>query len=157
MKYSSGFIIAIVILIVVVILAVHATATGFVPYNPSTIFSNQSAFEGFARMPSHLKYGTYPGNVAIDQLVSRDITPPKNGSSYPVWGVGGLFPSPNAPEPILDIYANAPGSLSEACHATSGGISNSMGYLCLNKNQILMAATRGGNQSYPAQIGNSML
>lgn len=151
MKYSSSssniFLIIIVIIVLVVIVLFSASKTVY-PYDNS-IFAKQFPYEGFS--PIH--YSSYPNNVAVDQQVNHNIVPSKN-SVQPLWGFGGLFGPPNAPDNSLDIYSTAQGSLSEKCQNLSAGYSNSKGYLCLNADQIKMLTTRGGNQTTAgAQIG----
>lgn len=150
---SSGVIIAIVVLVIVAILAIAFTGKGFVPYDPNTIFVNSAPFEGFQ---SNASYSTYPGHVAIDQNVSRNIVQetPKQ-YPYPVLSVGGIFPQASATEPKLDAFGGSQSGLSAQCQNTSSGLSNSMGYLCLNQNQLNLMTTRGGNQTGCAsQIGS---
>lgn len=153
---SSGVIIAIVVLVIVAILAVAVSGKGFVPYDPRTIYTNSSSFEGFqSQNQNHTSYSTYPDNVAVDQLVSRNITDTPKQYPYPVWSVGGIFPQASATEPKLDAFGGAQGNLSTQCQNTSSGLSNSMGYLCLNQNQLNLMTTRGGNQTGCAsQVGS---
>ena len=152
MKYSSSssniflIIVAIVVLIAIIMFSVSTTVN---PYDNS-IYEKQYAYEGFSN-PIH--YSTYPNHLAVDQKVNHNIVPLKCGVQ-PLWGFGGLFGSPNAPDNTLDMYSTAPGSLSEKCQNLSAGYSNSKGYLCLNADQIKMLTTRGGNQTTcSSQIG----
>ena len=151
----SPLLIAAVILSIILILSIVLSTKGFVPYNPQTIYSNQSAYEGFHQMPKPLYYGTYPENKAIDQKDQFNIVNSASQATYqPLWGFGGLYGPPNVSDNNLDIYSKASGSLSEACHNSSSGLSNSMGYICMDKNQQQMLMTRGGNQtSCASQIG----
>lgn len=150
MKYSSshssysGIIIAIVVLVVVAILAVAVSGQGFVPYDPSTIYTNSSPFEGFR---NHADYSTYPNNQSIDQEVKYDISNTSPQYPYPVWSVGGIFPQASAVDTKLDAFGGSQSNLSAQCQNTSSGLSNSMGYLCLNQNQLNLLTTRGGNQT----------
>ena len=157
MKYSSSssniFLIVVVIVVLVMVIMFSASTTVY-PHDNS-IFAKQFAYEGFNSNPIH--YSTYPNHLAVDQRVANDITPSKCGVQ-PLWGFGGLFGPPNAPDNSLDMYSSAPGSLSEKCQNLSAGYSNSKGYLCLNADQIKMLTTRGGNQTVAgSQIGTSTL
>ena len=157
MKKSPGLIIAIIVLIAVVIIAIHMTARSVMPYSPSGPYVNQTAFEGFITKPDkapRLNYSTYPDNVAIDQRVQNDIVqPPMTDTTFQrLWGFDGLFGSSNANDNNIDIYSTAPGGMD--CANNSNGMSNSMGYLCLDANQIKLLKTRGGNiTAAQSQIG----
>jgi hypothetical protein len=141
---SSGFVIAIVVLVVVAILAIAVSGQGFVPYDPSTIYTNRAPFEGFA---NHVNYSTYPNNASIDQMVTRNINDTPVQYPYPLWSMGGLFPQASANPSKIDAFGGVQGSLSEQCQNASNGLSNSKGYLCLNQSQLNLLTTRGGNQT----------
>ncbi len=159
MKKSPGLIIAIIVLIAVVLIAIHMTARNVLPYSPSGPFVNQSAFEGFYAKhtnPAVLKYSTYPDNAAIDQRVSNDMvkTPMTDSTYQRLWGFDGLFGSSNANDNNVDTYSTAPGGMAQQCVNNSNGMSNSMGYLCLDPTQLKLLTTRGGNQTgCSSQIG----
>lgn len=157
MKKSPGLIIAVVILIVVVIIAIHMTVRTVMPYSPAGPYVNQTPFEGFYAKPprQHVSYSTYPDNVAIDQKVSHNIVSTASANTYqPLWGFGGLFGPPNTPDNNLDIYSTAPGGMTPQCANWSNGMSNSMGYLCLDTKQLQLLTTRGANQmGNVSQIG----
>jgi len=159
MKHSSSssniFLIVAVVLVLVFVILFSASNT-FYPHD-SSIFTKLYAYEGFNAKPNPIHYSTYPNNLAVDQEVKHDIVPSKS-SVQPLWGFGGLFGPPNAPDNSLDMYSTAPGSLSEKCQNLSAGYSNSKGHLCLNADQIKMLTTRGGNQTVAgSQVGTGSL
>jgi len=158
MKKSPGLIIAIIVLIIVVIIAIHMTVRSVRPYSPAGPYVNQTSFEGFyakSSNPKHTTYSTYPDNQAIDQKVSHNIVSTASANTYqPLWGFGGLFGPPATPDNNLDTYSKAPGGMTPQCVNWSNGMSNSMGYLCLDTKQLQLLTTRGGNQMGNAsQIG----
>lgn len=153
MKLSIGFYIAIVILCIVLAMTL-STSYSVHPYSPSTLYSNNSPYEGFRGMQP-VNYSTYPDNNAIDMKDRFNITstaPLKTAQS--VHGIDGLFGPYETPDNGLDIFSSAKGSLS--CSANSSNMSNSMGPLCLDANQIQLLRTRGANASgCPCSIGGS--
>ena len=65
--------------------------------------------------------------------------------------MSNMEPRPYAEDDLYDVYGQTVGSLD--CGAKSAGLSNSKGPLCLNKKQLTMLSTRGGNAKTDAQIG----
>jgi hypothetical protein len=153
MKLSIGFYITIVILCIVLAITLSTSYT-VKPYSPS-IFSNIAGnYEGFHGMKP-INYGTYPGNQAIDQKDQFNIVSVADKkTAQRVWGIDGLFGPYQTPDNQLNTFSDVKGSLS--CATNSSNLSNSMGFLCLDKNQIQLLRTRGGNQTAcPATIGGS--
>ena len=65
--------------------------------------------------------------------------------------MSNMEPRPYSEDDLYDVYGQTVGSLD--CGAKSAGLSNSKGPLCLNKKQLTMLSTRGGNAKSDAQIG----
>ena len=154
MKFSSKHLIGIIVLCIIVFFTIVMTSRAISPYSASSSL-NHSAFEGFNGM-SPSNYSTYPGSQATDSTtVQFNI---KNTANSPnaqrLWGFDGLFGPASIPDNNLDIYSNAPGSLSTQCQNTSSNLTNSMGHLCLDAAQLTMLRTRGGNQTAcPSSVG----
>jgi hypothetical protein len=147
MKLSSGFLFTIVILLVIMVITLWNSTMNFVPYNKNMSAAHQYPYEGFHGMKPY-SYTTYPNNVSIDSMNRYDIEKQKTDCSKIK---GDLFCGPGFNYPNVDIYSLAKGG----CEPTNAsGLSNSMGWLCLDKNMIGMLQTRGGNQTGAAyQIG----
>ena len=147
MKLSAGFLFTIVILLVIVAITLWNSTVRFVPYSKSTGLYQHYPNEGFHGMKPYT-YTTYPGNVAIDTMDRFDIKQQSRDCSKIK---GNLFCNPVFKAPTVDIYSLAKGG----CEGTNAsGLSNSMGWLCLDKEMITSLKTRGGNQTGAAyQIG----
>jgi len=147
MKLSSGFLFTIVILLVIVVVTLWNSTVNFVPYSKNAGYSQNYALEGFYGMKPY-SYTTYPNNVSIDSMNRYDIQKQKADCSKIK---GNLYCEPGFNYPNVDIYSLAKGG----CEGTNAsGLSNSMGWLCLDKNMTNMLQTRGGNQTRAAsQIG----
>jgi len=147
MKLSSGFLFTIVILLVIVVVTLWNSTVNFVPYSKNAGYSQNYALEGFHGMKPY-SYTTYPNNVSIDSMNRYDIQKQKADCSKIK---GNLYCEPGFNYPNVDIYSLAKGG----CEGTNAsGLSNSMGWLCLDKNMTNMLQTRGGNQTRAAsQIG----
>jgi len=147
MKLSSGFLFTIVILLVIVVVTLWNSTMHFVPYNKRMNSAHQYPYEGFHGMKPY-SYTTYPNNVSIDSMNRFDIQK-QNPDCSKVYGdlyCGAGFNYPN-----VDIYSLAKGGCDGK---NASGLSNSMGYLCLDKTMINSLQTRGGNQTGAAyQIG----
>ena len=147
MKLSSGFLFTIVILLVIVVITLWNSTVNFIPHSKNMSSVHDFPYEGFHGMKPY-SYTTYPNNVSIDSMDRYDIQKQKADCSKVK---GDLFCNPEFKGPTVDIYSLAKGG----CEGTyASGLSNSMGWLCLDKNMTNMLQTRGGNQTGAAsQIG----
>ena len=144
MKFSSKYLIGIIVLCIIVFLTTMLASRAIMPYGKSPY--QGSNFEGFHGM--NKGYATYPSNQAIDTMSQYNITNTSANKDYQrLWGFDGLFGPADIPDNNMDIFSNAPGSLSTQCQNTSSNLTNSMGNLCLDAHQLKMLGTRGGNQS----------
>jgi hypothetical protein len=153
MKLSFGFYVTIVVLILVIFLTMGNSCMKYVPYSASSLYRNQTAYEGF--QTNNASYSTYPDNVSIDSMNSKDIvTTSVANTCMKIFGFDGLQCSPTFNDNNLDIYSTAKGDTS--CLYKGSGMSNSMGTLCLSGDMTKMLQTRGGNQTgSPALVGRS--
>jgi hypothetical protein len=144
---SSGLLITIIFLAVVVILTTFMAARTVVPYNAGSKYSTMGV-EGFTdqnRRP--IQYAQYPSGNSIearDSYLIDSIASEPTAQRIP--RISGLF-GPGKTNENLDTYSRASGSLSDQCARTSSELSNSKGYLCLDQNQLQLLTTRGGNQT----------
>ena len=154
MKLRTSYgLIAVIVVLAIVIIAVALTSTTKVKaYNHYPALSKY-ALEGFSTTTNknegqnRVRYADISGeptntefpHLINDQSASKD--------AQRVGGLpGGLYGNPNDNEKIT-TYADAKGSLCNDCARTSSGMSNSMGYLCLDREQLNLLTTRGGNQT----------
>jgi hypothetical protein len=146
---SSGLLLTIIVLGIVLMMTTGLSAVKVSPYNSVPKYTMLKDSEGFT--PVH--YATYPDGGVID-IKDRNLI--VSTSSLPtaqrVRNEQGLF-GPQSLSSKLDIYSDAKGGLSEECALNSGGMSNSQGYLCLDENQRKLLSTRGGNQTACAARG----
>ena len=143
MKFSFGFILTIITLLIVISITLWHSCSNITPYSKNTLFSHQFPYEGFGGMKSH-SYTTYPDNIVIDSKDTNSIVDATlQQNCKKVFGFKGLLCSPDTPDNSLDIYSTAHGSIN--CKGGSSGLTNSHGPLCLDANQIKMLQTRGGN------------
>jgi len=126
-----------VILFVIIVLSLSMPSVQ--PYHKDTLFSKEFPYEGFS------KYGA-------DAKANAPAVAPANAPAVvaKVEGFEGLQPSPlNGPEKI-DVFSSFEGKSS----CSPSPYSNSMGYLCMDKNAMDLLLTRGGNATgNPSQIG----
>ena len=153
MKLSFGFYVTAVVLVLVIVLTIGNSCTKYVPYSASSLYRNQSAYEGFQTKP--VGYSTYPDNVSIDSMNSKSIEQPSVASTcMKIFGFDGLQCSPNFNDNNLDIYSKAKGDAS--CLYKGSGLSNSMGTLCLSPDMTKLLQSRGGNQTgSPGLVGGA--
>lgn len=153
MKLSFGFCLTLIVLILVIVLTMCNSCTKYVPYSGSSLYRNQTAYEGF--QAKRVGYSTYPDNISVDSMNSKDITPTTVANTcVKIFGFDGLQCSPTFNDNNLDIYSTAKGDAS--CLYQGSGMSNSMGTLCLSGDMTKMLQTRGGNQTGgPALVGRS--
>ena len=142
-KISTGLLIAIIVLGIVITMSTCLCCQKVVAYNSFPKHTMLKDTEGFR--PVH--YATYPGDKNID-IKDRNLI--ESTSSLPtaqrVKNIQGLY-GPQSLNTKLDTFSEASGSLSEECALTSNGMSNSQGYLCLDAAQLELLRTRGGNQT----------
>jgi hypothetical protein len=132
----QNLIIASVLIFFIFFITVFSTKS-FTPYDEKTIFSHMYPYEGFEQ---------------IFNSTGKDVNNDSNECKK-VYGLDGLFCSPNAKSEKVDVFSDAKGELT--CSGKSSGLSNSKGGLCLDAKQLELLRTRGGNQSgLPSQIGN---
>jgi hypothetical protein len=153
MKTSFGFYLTLIVLVLVIILTMGNSCTKYVPYSASSLYRNQTAYEGFQLNSEN--YSTYPNNTAVDVMENKTITTnPVNSTCVKIFGFDGLQCSPTFNDNNLDIYSNAKGDA--GCLYQGSGMSNSMGTLCLTPDMTKMLQTRGGNQTgSPALVGRA--
>lgn len=153
MKLSFGFYITVVVLILVIVLTMGNSCSKYVPYSASSLYRNQTAYEGF--QTKSVGYSTYPNNASVDSMNSKNIVSTAvNNTCTKIFGFDGLQCSPTFNDNNLDIYSTAKGDAS--CLYKGSGMSNSMGTLCLSGDMTKMLQTRGGNQTgSPALVGHS--
>lgn len=139
-KLSTGLLVILIGLAIVVVLTTCAGCSDVLPYNSHPKYAK--ADEGFR--PIH--YASYPEGNTMDvkdrHLIDSNAAKP---TAQRVSNMTGLFGPQGACDKI-EIYSDAKGGLSEECMKKSSGLSNSKGYLCLNDRQIELLKTRGGNQ-----------
>jgi hypothetical protein len=141
-KISTGFLVIMIALAIVVVLSTCLSCRSYIAYTADPNYSLLNK-EGFT--PLH--YGTYPNGGAID-IKNRNLinSSAADATAQPIKNMRGLF-GPQSLQPKLDTYSDATGSLDQQCAEKSNGMSNSKGYLCLDKSQLQLLQTRGGNQS----------
>lgn len=139
-KISTGLLVILAGLAIVVVLTTCVGCSKVTPYNSHPKYA--SADEGFR--PIH--YASYPDGKSVDvkdrHLINSNASQP---TAQRVSNLKGLFGPQGACDKI-EIYSDAKGGLSDECMKKSSGLSNSQGYLCLNDRQIELLKTRGGNQ-----------
>jgi hypothetical protein len=148
MKSSTFNVIVSVIVISVIIFSMLCSCSKVRPYSPSTIFSHEYPYEGFANLD-------YLNNDAQsnDLLVNSHLLANQNAADCKkVNGFSGLFCKPGVADSQIDKFSSAKGS--PKCFGQSSGLSNSMGSLCLDNDLARLLQTRGGNQTgVPSQVG----
>jgi len=145
---STDYILIIIAFVIIIGLTSCCAAKGVVPYYKDSIFAHQYAYEPYTNIMDGGSYSPAPvsgGNVSV----------PTSPSVYKkVGGFNGIYPSPSATEPNIDLFIDLEGD--SKCFNGSSGLSNSRGSLCLTpelKNALL---TRGGNLSgSDSQIGSA--
>ena len=142
-KMSTGLLLAIIVLCIVVTMSTCLSSRKVAAYNSFPNYTMLKDAEGFR--PVH--YASYPDGSTVD-IKDRNLI--QSSSALPnaqrVQNPNGLF-GPQDLNPKLDTYSEAKGSLSDECALTSNGMSNSQGYLCLDQKQQELLKTRGGNQT----------
>lgn len=141
-KLSTGLLVILIGLAIVVVLTTCVGSSKVMPYNVNPKYASANGEEGFR--PIH--YAGYPDGKTMDVKDSNLIdSTASESTSQRIKNMTGLFGPQGACDKI-EIYSDAKGGLSEDCMLKSSGLSNSQGYLCLNDRQIELLKTRGGNQ-----------
>jgi len=110
-------------------MSLGCSCTKFSPYYKDNYFYKNHKYEAFTAL-SPASYSSEVGN-----------TLPLPGTK--VEGFESLHSAPYSAETPIDIYSQAQGNLS--CPPV--GYSNSLGPLCLDKTQMNLLVTRGGNST----------
>lgn len=147
-KLSYGLI-ATIIVLAIIIFAVTAAGTPKVKaYNAQSRYAN-NRLEGFSTKnqgQDRVRYQAYPSgndvNVENQHLIDSSADAK---TAQRVKQQDGLYGPYN--DKKITTFSDAKGSLAEQCAKTSNGMSNSTGYLCLDRNQLNLLTTRGGNQT----------
>jgi hypothetical protein len=130
-----------VILFVIIVLSLSMPSVQ--PYHKDTLFSKEFPYEGFSEYGADVP-AVAPANAPANVPAVAPAVVAK------VEGFEGLQPSPlNGPEKI-DVFSSFEGKSS----CSPSPYTNSMGYLCMDKNAMDLLLTRGGNATgNPSQIG----
>jgi hypothetical protein len=150
-------------ILLLVILFSLGTSGVVVPYSPNNLFSKEYPYEGFdgpsspepSKKPDNIN-GGMPKSVVDAMMASMPPKVPEKesmGTATPVKteGFSGLQSSAYGKEAPLDIFSQQ--TSGQNCAASP--YSNSLGYLCLDKNAVGLLNTRGGNATgKDAQIGS---
>ena len=138
--------IAIIICVAFALIIMVSVSKGSRNYTPFTFDSNSLKgypFEGFGP----IEYTTYPNNGPIDSYQSPDNKQDAqlaSGDKRRVLGFDGLLVSSEFDDKSIDTFSQATGDNK----AQSYGYTNSMGFLQLDKNQLSLLTSRGGNASF---------
>jgi hypothetical protein len=109
-------------------------------------------YEGFGPIDHSTEY-TLKSTGKDDSYKSFLINNTNTTDCKKVYGLDGLFCSPNAKSEKVDIFSDVKGD--PTCYKNSSGLSNSKGALCLDATHLNLLRTRGGNQSgVQAEIGH---
>jgi hypothetical protein len=142
MKLTPTVIIIFIAFALIIIVSITKGSNKFTPYSFHSSTLKGHPYEGF----SGLEYTTYPNNTSVDSYKSKEIqeSPVVPGDKRRVLGFDGLLVSSEFDDKSIDIYSQAKGD--NKCQ--SYGYMNSMGYLCMDKNQLSLLTSRGGNASF---------
>jgi hypothetical protein len=152
MKLNIFNILVIVLFILVIASVTMMSCTKVQPHYQDTIFKKHSDFEGFKANREILDYSNKESNSAMDTNKQHLINDPQAGCKK-IFGFEGIFCTPVTESAKIDTIGASKGSLE--CVGKSSGLSNSMGGLCLDQNQIKLLGTRGGNKGgYTDDIAN---
>lgn len=151
MKMNPQYVIISGVILLFIFFITIFSSKSFTPYDEKTVFSHMYPYEGFE--PVHNKTGYTLNSTGKDDSLSSYLINSDNADCKKVYGLDGLFCSPNAKSEKLDIFSDVKND--PTCSGNSSGLSNSKGALCLDAAQLNLLRTRGGNQSgLPSQIGN---
>lgn len=151
MKMNPQYVIISCAILLFIFFITIFSSKSFTPYDEKTVFSYMYPYEGFEQFHRKTEYSlnsTGKDDTMKSFLIGGDSTDCKK-----VYGLDGLFCSPNAKADKIDIFSDVKSD--PTCSGNSSGLSNSKGALCLDATQLNLLKTRGGNQSgLPSQIGN---
>ena len=151
MKMNPQYVIISSVIILFIFFITIFSSKSFTPYDEKNVFSHMYPYEGFDLFNDKTEYTlntTGKDDSLKSFLMDGDTTDCKK-----VYGLDGLFCSPNAKSEKIDIFSDVKSD--PTCSGNSSGLSNSKGALCLDATQLNLLRTRGGNQSgLPSQIGN---
>lgn len=151
MKMNTQYVIISSVILLFIFFITIFSSKSFTPYDEKTVFSHMYPYEGFEQFHRKTEYtlnSTGKDDSLKSFLINSDTTDCKK-----VYGLDGLFCSPNAKSEKIDIFSDIKSD--PTCFGNSSGLSNSKGALCLDSTQLNLLRTRGGNQSgLPSQIGN---
>lgn len=154
MKFRVEYIIVSIVLFVVILMSLGCSCVKVSPYYKDNLFAKYFAYEGFGPL-SPAEFGVVSGNVelpGVTQVGNIMGNLSGNLNAVKVEGFEGLQPAPYSAEVPIDVFSQAQGNLS--CQPV--GYSNSQGPLCLDKNQLTLLTTRGGNAAgKDSEIGPS--
>jgi len=154
MKFRVEYIIVSIVLFVVILMSLGVSCVKVSPYYKDNLFAKYFAYEGFGPL-SPAEFGGVSGNVelpGVTQVGNIMGNLSGNINAVKVEGFEGLQPAPYSVEVPIDVFSQAQGNLS----CQSVGYSNSQGPLCLDKNQLTLLTTRGGNAAgKDSEIGPS--
>ena len=151
--------IAIIVILVVIVIMTCSAGSAVLPYSQDTLFSKQFNYEGMEPLTGS------DFSVAAEKPVEADAKKPEGDDKKPVvqswseWLLGkpspkkedakkvegfeSLMPAPYAESKVLDRFSHV--SAGPQCVGQSSGLVNSLGGLCLSKEDRQMLTTRGGN------------
>ena len=151
MKMNPQYVIISSVILLFIFFITIFSSKSFTPYDEKTVFSHMYPYEGFEQFHRKTEYtlnSTGKDDSLKSFLINSDTTDCKK-----VYGLDGLFCSPNAKSEKISIFSEVKGD--PTCSGKSSGLTNSKGALCLDATQLNLLRTRGGNQSgLPTQIGN---
>jgi hypothetical protein len=147
---STDYILIIIAFVIIIGLTSCCAAKGVVPYYKDSIFAQQYPYEPYTNIMDGGSYSPAPVSAgAAAPSVQQAPTVYKK-----VGGFNGIYPSPSAVEPNVDLFIDLEGN--SKCFNGSSGLSNSMGALCLTPDLKNALLTRGGNLTgADSQIGSS--
>jgi hypothetical protein len=185
MKFRVEYLIVSIVLFVVILMSLGCSCVKVSPYYKDNLFAKYFAYEGFGPLspaefggvsgnivlPGVTQVGNIAGNLAGNNLAGNNLAgnnlasnnlagnnlagnnlAGNNLNAVKVEGFEGLQPAPYSAEVPIDVFSQAQGNLS--CQPV--GYSNSQGPLCLDKNQLTLLTTRGGNAAgKDSEIGPS--
>ena len=144
MKFNLFNILVIVLFVLILSSATMVSCANFKPHYADNVFEKHSQFEGFKNNNQMLDYSSKEQHAAMDTNKQHLIaTPPAECKK--VFGFDGLFCSAKDGPDAVDKIGSAKGR--RECVGKSSGLTNSMGGLCLDENQVKLLSTRGGNMS----------
>jgi len=142
MKLSPTAIIICVAFALIIMVSVSKGSRNYMPFAFNSSSLKGYPYEGFRP----IDYTTYPNNSSIDSYKAKEIQDAQlaPGEKRRVVGFDGLLVSSEFDDKSIDIYSQAKGDNK----VQSYGYTNSMGFLQMDKNQLSLLTSRGGNASF---------